>query len=107
MGGGGDGDGGDGGPLAGVARAAVVVGGLTWCLDSATTGPYGGYRAEKRKRQRGGEAEDRLDHRHKHGGKRPRVLGLGFNPNRYNKNKTNKKDHTTIRSEVGKAQGPE
>jgi hypothetical protein len=31
------------------------------------------------------------------------MLGLGFNTNRYNKKKTNKKDQAAIRSSVGKA----
>jgi hypothetical protein len=41
----------DGGPLDGAARRAAVVGGLDGCLDLAVTGPYGGSRAEKRRRQ--------------------------------------------------------
>jgi hypothetical protein len=37
------------------------------CLDPAATGPYGESRAEKRRRQRGGQTEDWLSHRCKHG----------------------------------------
>jgi hypothetical protein len=58
-------------PLDGAARVAVVVGGLGGCLDPTATGPYGESRAEKRRRQQGGETENRLSHRRKHSGKRP------------------------------------
>jgi hypothetical protein len=52
MGRGGDGE--DDGPLNGAARAAVAMGGLGECLDPMVIGPYGGSRAENRRRKRGG-----------------------------------------------------
>jgi hypothetical protein len=48
MGKGGGGE--DGVPLDGAARAAVAMGGLSWCLDPTVIGPHGGSRAEKRRR---------------------------------------------------------
>jgi hypothetical protein len=45
----------DGGLLNGVARTAAAVGGLGGCLDPMVTGPYGGSRAEKRRRQKRGK----------------------------------------------------
>jgi hypothetical protein len=80
----------DGGPFNRATRVVVVEGGLGGCLDPVATGPYGGSRAEKRRRQRGG---------------RPRtssvtgasvvkntgVLELGFIPNRHKKRKTRNK----------------
>jgi hypothetical protein len=65
----------DGGPLNGVARTVVEVGGLSGCLDPVTIGTHGGSRAEKKRRQRAGEIEDRLDHRCKCDGTRPACKG--------------------------------
>jgi hypothetical protein len=96
----------DVGPLDGVARAtvAVVVGGLGGCLDPMATGSYGGSRAtreEKTARRRNwGPTRPPVQARWKKTG----MLGLGFNPNRHNKKKTNKIDQAAIRSGAGKAQ---
>jgi hypothetical protein len=41
------------------------------CLDPMETEPYGGSSAEKEEKTVRRKTEDRLSHRHKHGGKRP------------------------------------